>query len=115
MALGSMPKDGGHLILDPQEKAKLLDAAPSAAKFVKKYVGSAEFINDIERYCLWIPDRDLGEAWALEPVAKRLKAVSQWRSESVADTTADYAAHPNRFKQMAYKPTESIVVPTVSV
>ena len=114
MALGSMPKDGGHLILDPQEKAKLLDAAPSAAKFVKKYVGSAEFINDIERYCLWIPDRDLDEAWALEPVAKRLKAVSQWRSESVADTTADYAAHPNRFKQMAYKPTESIVVPAVS-
>jgi hypothetical protein len=40
--------------------------------------------------------------------------VSQWRSESAASTTAHYAAHPNRFKQIAYKSTESIVVPAVS-
>lgn len=34
--------------------------------------------------------------------------------ESIASTTAAYAEHPNRFKQIAYKPTEAIVVPAVS-
>jgi hypothetical protein len=114
MVLGSMPKDGGHLVLDPRERNDLLAAAPAAEKFVKRYVGSAEFINDIERYCLWITDRELSEANAIDPIAKRLDAVAQWRSESIAATTSAYAAYPNRFKQIAYKPTESIVVPAVS-
>lgn len=114
MALGSMPKDGGHLILDPRGRDEILAASASAEKFLKRYVGSAEFINDIERYCLWIEDRDLPEARKLSPIARRLEAVSRWRKESVASTTSDYAAYPNKFKQNAFKPTESIVVPAVS-
>jgi hypothetical protein len=111
MVLGSMPKDGGHLVLEPGERVEVLREAPQAEKFIRRYVGSAEFINDIERYCFWITDRELGEAQALAPVARRLDAVARWRSESDAATTSAYAAFPNRFKQMAYKPTDSIVVP----
>lgn len=114
MVLGSMPKDGGHLVIEPSERRDALTEAPDIEKFIKRYVGSAEFINDIERYCLWITDRDLSEAQTHAPIARRLEAVARWRSESIASTTADYAAHPNRFKQIAYKPTESIVVPAVS-
>lgn len=114
MVLGSMPKDGGHLLLDPQEREKFRTESPSSEKFIKRYVGSAEFINDIERYCLWITDRELDEAKMIVPIAKQLDAVARWRSESDAATTAEYAAFPNRFKQVAYKPTESIIVPRVS-
>ncbi|WP_229586609.1 type IIL restriction-modification enzyme MmeI [Kocuria sp. CCUG 69068] len=101
-------------MLDAGEHGDLLTVAPAAEKFVKRYVGSTEFINDIERYCMWITDRELGEAQAIAPIAKRLEAVAQWRSESVAATTANYAAFPNRFKQISYRPTESIIVPRVS-
>ena len=114
MVLGSMPKDGGYLALDAHARSEILATSPAAEKFVKRYVGSAEFINDIERYCLWIADRDLAEASRVAPIAKRLDAVARWRRESDAATTADYAEHPNRFKQMAYKPTASIIVPRVS-
>jgi hypothetical protein len=114
MVLGSMPKDGGHLVIEPSERRDSLAEAPEIERFIKRYVGSAEFINDIERYCLWITDRDLREAEKYPPIARRLEAVARWRSESVASTTADYAAYPNRFKQISYKPTESIVVPAVS-
>ncbi len=114
MALGSMPKDGGNLILEPREREELLAQKPESERFIKRYVGSAEFINDIERYCLWIEDRDLELARGISPIARRLKAVAQWRGESIASTTADYAAFPNRFKQVAYKATEAIVVPAVS-
>jgi SAM-dependent methyltransferase len=114
MVLGSMPKDGGHLILDANERDELLNADPLAAKFIKRYVGSAEFINDIERYCLWITDSALDEATDIAPIAKSLAAVARWRKESDAATTAEYASYPNRFKQIAYKPTESIMVPSIS-
>lgn len=114
MVLGSMPKDGGHLILNSRDRDEVLAASASASKFVKRYVGSAEFINDIERYCLWIADRDLSEARTVPPIARRLEAVSRWRLGSVASTTSEYAAHPNRFKQNAFKQTESIMVPSIS-
>lgn len=114
MVLGSMPKDGGHLVLEPDQRTSILSASSNADQFIKRYMGSAEFINDIERYCLWVPDKKLEEARSVPAIRERLEAVARWRSESVASTTAEYAAHPNRFKQIAYKATESIVVPAVS-
>lgn len=114
MALGSMPKDGGHLLLEPADRAELQAAGPEASRYAKRYVGSAELINDVERYCLWISDQDLPVARSIPLIGKRLDAVATWRSESVASTTAEYAAHPNRFKQISYKPTESIMVPSIS-
>ncbi|MDJ0356047.1 DNA methyltransferase [Paenarthrobacter sp. PH39-S1] len=114
MVLGSMPKDGGYLLLEPIERNNLLAINPEASRFIKRYVGSAEFINDIERYCLWITDDDLPDARAMPSIAARLDSVAQWRSESVAGTTASFAAHPNRFKQIAFKPTESVIVPSIS-
>ena len=47
-------------------------------------------------------------------IAQRLHNVSKWRAASSAETTKEYAAHPNRFKQVSYKPTDSIIVPRVS-
>lgn len=114
MTLGSMPKDGGHLLLEQSERDEILGESLDAARFIKRFAGAAEFINDIERYCLWISDDELEEAQEIPAIAKRLDAVSKWRLKSVAQTTADYAAYPNRFKQNAYKPTESIVVPSIS-
>lgn len=114
MVLGSMPKDGGNLVLSPSERDDLLAECPEAEKFVKRYIGSAEFINDIERYCLWITDSELAEARAIDPIAKRLDAVAQWRDSRKEAGVRAYAAHPNRFKQIAYKPTRSIIVPRVS-
>lgn len=114
MVLGSMPKDGGHLILEPRDCSEIIALDQKSEKFIKRYIGSAEFINDIERYCLWIMDSDLDEARQNPLIDGRLDAVASWRSESVASTTADFAVYPNRFKQMAYRPTNSVVVPRVS-
>ncbi|EMQ96731.1 DNA methyltransferase [Paeniglutamicibacter gangotriensis] len=114
MVLGSMPKDGGHLIFGARERAEIVASDHRSEQLIKRYMGSAEFINDIERYCFWIADSELEFAYQIPLIKRRLDAVAQWRSESVASTTADFAVHPNRFKQMAYRPTNSIVVPRVS-
>ena len=114
MAFGSKPTDGGYLVLDPDERSELVVAYPEAAAFVKRYVGATDFINDQERYCIWISDADLAAARGIPPISERLDRVAAWRRKSKAQSTVDFASRPHRFKQVAYKPTESIIVPSVS-
>lgn len=114
MVFGSKPTDGGHLVLDPREKTELLASYPEAERFIKKYFSSADYIDDKERYCLWITDADASIASDIPPIADRLSRVSAWRRESKAQSTVEFSSRPHRFKQLAYKPTESIIVPRVS-
>lgn len=114
MVLGSMPKDGGHLLMTAEERRQITELHPEAAPLIKGYIGASEFINGQDRYCLWIEDEDLQKAKQTPWIARRLHNVSQWRAGSNAATTREYATHPNRFKQRSYKPTASIIVPRVS-
>ncbi len=114
MVLGSMPKDGGHLILDATERDRALAEDMAADRYLKRYVGSAEFISDIPRYCVWVTDQEVADAQQIPPIARRLSAVAAWRRDRDEAGVKEFATYPNRFKQDAYKPTESIVVPRVS-
>lgn len=114
MVFGSMPRDGGGLILTPLERDTLIRQEPKATAFMKRYAGSSEFINGIERYCLWIEDTYASTAHALPEVSQRLERVRASRSKSKAASTASYAKRPHRFVQISYKPTDSIIVPRVS-
>ncbi|MBD8057152.1 class I SAM-dependent DNA methyltransferase [Rhodococcus ruber] len=114
MVFGSMPRDGGGLILTPEEKERLVAEAPDAEAFVKAYVGSDEFIKGLTRYCLWIDDRDLARARSIKPIVQRLELVSASRSASKAPSTVAFAEKPHRFVQISYKPTESIIIPSIS-
>lgn len=114
MTLGSMPKDGRWLTLNSAEREEILASTPDAEQLIKRYVGSFEFINDEKRYCLWITESQKEFASSIPAVAKRLKNVSAFRLKSDAKSTVDFADKPHRFKQVAYKPTDSIIVPRVS-
>ena len=114
MVFGSMPRDGGGLILSPSERLQMIDADARSAQFIKRYMGSSEAINDVERYCLWIPSGSASTARSIAAIAARLDRVAAERAESKAASTAAYAAQPHRFVQISYKQTDSIIVPRVS-
>ncbi|MGJ9505333.1 class I SAM-dependent DNA methyltransferase [Actinotignum sp. GS-2025c] len=114
MAYGSKPTDGGHLILEPADVEKLLTNYPESEKFIKHYVGSAEYIRGNDRFCLWIDDDCVAEAQHIPAIAKRLERVRAERLRSKAPSTVEFAEQPHRFKQRSYKPTDSIIVPSVS-
>ncbi|MGR0221579.1 DNA methyltransferase [Agromyces sp. ZXT2-6] len=114
MVFGSMPRDGGGLILSADERRQMIAAYPCSELFIKRYMGSSEFINDGERYCLWIPDEMATAARAIPPIGARLERVAEERSKSKAGSTAAFASQPHRFVQISYKPTNSIIVPSIS-
>ncbi len=114
MVFGSMPRDGGHLILSRNEAAELVAARPEAEKFVRVYGGAEEAINGTWRACLWIADKDAAAAASIPEIARRLDRVRAFRAASKAPSTRSYADQPHRFVQRAHRATSAIVVPSVS-
>ncbi len=114
MVFGSMPRDGGHLLLDPEEAASIVRSFPDAEKFIRRYGGASEVIRGTWRRCLWIPDHQADEAAAIPPIADRLAQVAAFRGRSKAESTRAFAASPHRFVQRAHRDTTAIVVPRVS-
>lgn len=114
IVFGSMPRDGGFLSLTVSEKENLLKISPQAQIIIKKYIGSAEFIRNIPRFCLWIEDSELNLAKSIPFIKERLNKVYAFRSSSDAPSTKAYANRSHMFVQRAYKPTDSIIIPKVS-
>ncbi|EPD29540.1 type IIL restriction-modification enzyme MmeI [Gleimia europaea] len=53
---------GGNLLLTVPEKEHLNGISSLASSWIRNYVGSDEFINGSQRYCLRVPDADLERA-----------------------------------------------------
>lgn len=114
MSFGSMPNDNGALILSPEERCELLESAPEADRFVKSFLGASEYISGVERFALWIEDQDATKAAAIPEIGNRIERVRASRSESSRASTKKLSAVPHRFGEVRYKPTESIIVPSIS-
>jgi hypothetical protein len=99
MLFGNMPRDGGHLFLGFDE-VSVLKADPTAARFIKRFVGSEELIDGKLRYCLWIADDEVNAARAIPFITERLERVSESRKRSQAKSTRDFASRPHRFVQI---------------
>lgn len=114
IVFGSMPRDNGNFSLTKEEKDELIKTYPESAKLIKKYIGSAEFIRNIERYCLWIEDENLTFAKKIPFIQSRLNKIYEFRINSEAPSTRTYANRSHLFVQRAYKVTNSIIIPKVS-
>ena len=113
MAQGSRSSDNGHLTLTTAEKNSLLEENPAAEKFILKYTGSQEFLNGIDRYCLWIEDEDVETALGIPAIKRRLDANRAMRERGGTSALA-VAGTPHRFGHRAHKPTQSVIVPRTS-
>lgn len=114
MVYGSMPVDGGHYMFTPEEKAVFLDLEPGAAKFFRRCIGADEFINGIERWCLWLKDADPAELRKLPHVLNRIDAVRAFRISSQRAATRKQASRASEWQEIRHNGKPYIVVPRVS-
>ena len=119
MVFGSMPNDGGNLLLSTAEKQALLAAEPLAAQYIRPFFGSEEFLNDKERWCLWfhgISETRLHHDLKQMPqTAQRIESVRQKRSESDRATTKELAATPHLFGEIRQPASGNyLIIPRVS-
>lgn len=114
MIKGNMPYDGGSLLLSAVDRKNLVAASPGAEKFIRAFVGAAEFIHGHERYCLWIPSEDIDEAKSIPEIARRIIQVEHYRSGKSDSGAQLLAKKPHQFREFRSTTRQSLVVPSVS-
>jgi len=114
MLYGSLLNDGGNLVLSKEERDFLINQNLNYKKYIKKYIGSREFINGINRYCIYIEDRFLNDANKIPFIKQRLTKVSEHRNKSSEQSTRKLSNQPNKYYFLSYSNTESIIVPRTS-
>ncbi len=114
MTFGSMPNDGGHLILEDVEVEQLKKAFPESKKFIKKVIGAKEYLNGISRSCIWIEEKHLESAVNIPPILERIKKVKKYRETSKREATRKLALLPYQFGEIRHQKNNAIVLPRVS-
>ncbi|MGG0739566.1 class I SAM-dependent DNA methyltransferase [Niallia taxi] len=99
MDFGSMPRDGGGLILSPEEKARAIENYPELSPYIWRYIGADEFINNTSRYCFWLNSETYEEIKDNPFVLDRMEQVRRARLSSKAKSTQSAAKTPYSFVQ----------------
>lgn len=113
---GFQPTDNGYLILEDDEKEKLLKEEPLAEKWIRPFIAAREFLRRKERWCLWLVNASPAEINKLPKIKERVYACKEWREQQkitgdaykLRNTPA--LMRPNkRFKEESF-----VVIPGVS-
>ena len=97
---GIKPADHGYLILREDEKDALLNKEPMAEKWIRPFITAKEYLNGVNRYCLWLEGISPQELDALPLVKQRVRACAEWRKGQ--KPTGD--AYKLRHKPMLMRP-----------
>ena len=109
MSFGSMPNDGGALLLRLDE----LNEATSdvrASRFIRPAAGTKEFINGIRRYCIWVDDVDLEDAKEVPFLRSRFSRVERARCASKRPATVALGRYPHRFGEVRQSGDEAVII-----
>lgn len=114
MIKGSSPTDGGYLLLENDEKDELIKREPLLEKYIKRYVGSREYINSILRWCLRLKNASPQEIKRFPDIIKRVESVKKMRLESEKEATRRWADYPSLFVEDRQPNSDYLLIPRVS-
>ncbi|MBW4971179.1 lactate dehydrogenase [Croceibacter atlanticus] len=110
MTNGSMPNDGGGLILNIDEYRKLTELKKNN-KYCKRFLGSSDSIQGGMRYCIWINQNDLEEVKDISWILERIKTVRTHRENSKRPETQALANYPYYFGERRHQDGVALLVP----
>ncbi|CZQ86544.1 DNA methyltransferase [Trichococcus ilyis] len=114
IASGDMPNDGGNFIVEKDEYYSLVNQVPGIEKYLKKFIGSKEFVASTYRYIFHLTEQNHNEAEKISEIAKRVEAVRKHRLSSDRNATKKLATISYRYGEYRHKESNFIFVPQVS-
>jgi len=114
MFKGSQPTDGGNLLFTDNEKMDFLEREPQSLKFLFRFIGSDEYINDITRWCLYLKNASPDELKKMPTVLERVKKVKEMRLNSTKEATRKWASKPTLFTEDRQPKSVFLIIPSVS-
>lgn len=114
IGIGNKPIDDGNYLFTTEEMEAFLKIEPNAKPYFRKWLGSHEFINGYNRWCLWVGDCSPTELKAMPEVLKRVQAVKEYRQASVSKPTQAIASKPTRFHVENFPTSPYLIIPETS-
>jgi type I restriction-modification system DNA methylase subunit len=97
IVFGNMANDGGNYLFTTEQKDGFIKKEPNSAIYFRKFLGATEFINNIDRWCLWLKDVEPQVLRGMPAVFERVSNVKNLRLSSTAEPTRDAANRANEF------------------
>ncbi|WP_208542760.1 type IIL restriction-modification enzyme MmeI [Luteimonas yindakuii] len=114
ISFGSMPNDDGNLLLTDHERSELLAREPDAEPYIRRMVGSVEFLNGILRWCLWLDGVPPDVVRSMPAVVERVRRVRNARLASGREATRKLGSVPYRFGEVRQPVGTYIGIPKTS-
>ena len=112
MVYGNKPTDGGNLIIEANDYESFIEKQPEARPYIKRLIGSEEFLHAKKRYCLWLvhaPEAVLKLAY----IAERIEKCREMRLASRDQGCRRLAVRSHLFRD-TNNPEQALVIPSVS-
>lgn len=114
LVIGSKPIDEGNYIFSNEERKEFLDKEKGAAKYMRPFIGTDEFLYGMHRSILYLDGASPAEIRAMPGVKERIAAVRSYRLESKSLQTRKLADTPTRFHVTVVPDRPFLVIPEVS-
>jgi hypothetical protein len=111
---GSKPLENGYLVLDPRERAELIENHPEIEIYVRPYQGAEEFINGYTRWVIATPLMSPDLIQTIPDLMARLASIRQWRGSRNSKTTLDLSTRPTEWHLTIIPDRPFLAVPNTS-
>ena len=111
MYLGNVPRDEGHYLFTKSEMISFILIEPESMIYFKKLISAREFINNEERYCLWLKEASPNDLKHLNEISKRIKLVKEFREKSTREGTRKFANYPTLWSEDRQPESDYILIP----
>ena len=113
MIAPNKPCDYNNLKLEPDEYQEFITKCPESKKWIKKMVGAQEFINNKERYCLWLVGCEPNELRKMPLIIDRVNKCRESRLKANTEESLKLAETPTLFREQI-NPDKYLLIPCVS-
>lgn len=115
IVFGSMPNDSGYLSkYNIDQMNDIVAKYPAAKPLFKRFIGSREFMNNKQRYCLWLHNVAPSDWRKIPPVMEAVEEVKKARENSSRKSTRDLALTPYEFGEIRQPSTPYLLIPRVT-
>lgn len=113
MSYGNQPLENNLLMVEQEQLPTLALNKDQEKRFIRKIVGSKEFVNGVYRYCIWVSDDLKEEAYAIPEFRHRFDLIRQFREKSNRKSTNALKISPHQMASMKIGKESSIIIPRV--
>ena len=113
MIAPNKPCDYNNLKIEKEDYNDFVSKCPQSKKWIKRMVGAQEFINNKERYCLWLVGCSPNELKSMPLVLDRVKKCKEARLKANTAESLRLANTPMLFREQI-NPEHYLLIPCVS-